>query len=192
MGPGIEWWRQLSPDWKQAFAETFFRHTNEPTPGELAQLFASPALRFAGPRAAYPNMTFELTDLSGVAALTNLTVLVVIHHRIKTITELQALTQLKALFLLDNQVSSLSGIEDLVSLEQLYVQGNRIESLKPVVKLTNLKELYVHHNPLSSLEGLTEAHSEKLEGFFCKPNENLKQKEIMRVERELYIRCRSI
>lgn len=192
MGPDLLWWRQLSPGWKQAFAETVFHHANEPTPGELAQLFALQALRFAGPRAAYANMRFELTDLSGVAALTNLTVLVVIHHRIETITEVQSLTQLKALFLLDNQIKSLAGIEDLLSLEQLYVQLNQIDSLKPVAKLTNLKELYVHDNPLSSLEGLTEAHSEKLEGFFCKPNEGLKQKEIMRVERELYIRCRGI
>lgn len=182
----------MSPEWKQAFAETFFHHTNEPTPGELAQLFASQALRFAGPRAAYPNMRFELADLSGVAALTNLTVLVVIHHCVETITEVQALTHLKALFLLDNRIKSLAGIEDLLSLEQLYVQLNQIDSLKPVERLTNLKELYVHDNPLSSLEGLTEAHSEKLEGLFCKPNDTLKQKELLRVERELAIRCRSI
>ena len=33
---------------------------------------------------------------------------------------------------------------------------------------------------------------EKLEYFFCKPNDNLKQKEILRIERELGIRCRSL
>jgi Leucine-rich repeat (LRR) protein len=188
----ISWWRQLSPEWKNAFAETFFRHHNEPTPGELAQLSAGPALRFAGPTAPYPNMSFELKDLSGIAHLTHLEVLVVTHHHIQTISEVKTLPRLKALYLFNNQLKSLEGIESLDSLEQLYVQGNQIESIEPVRGLTNLRELYVHDNRLSSLEGLTEEHAEKLEGFFCKPNEGLKQKEVMRVERELYIRCRNI
>ncbi|HUC79989.1 MAG TPA: leucine-rich repeat domain-containing protein [Flavisolibacter sp.] len=188
----IDWWRQLSQQWKNTFAETCFGHTNEPTPTELAQLFAAPALRFAGPRAPFPNMSFALTDLSGISHLTNLEVLVVIHHELEAIEEVKNLAKLKALFLLDNKISSLQGIENLKGLEQLYVQINRIESLQPVEGLTNLKDLFVQNNKLTSLQGLTEQHADKLHMFVCKPNDGLSPKELMRVERELYIRCRNL
>jgi hypothetical protein len=186
------WWRQLSHPWKQAFAETFFNHNNEPTPEELARLFASPALRLAGPKAPFANMSFMLNDLSGLRQLTNLRVLVANYHELEKIDELEALTQIKALYLIGNRINSLRGLEGLIHLEQLYLQFNEIESIREVKKLINLRELYVHDNHLSSLEGLTEEHSEKLNVLVCKPNERLKQKEIMRVEKELYIRCRGL
>jgi len=167
-------------------------HSNEPTPAELARLFAATALRFAGPGAPYPNMSFELPDLSGVIALQNLEIFVFTHHAVSSIKELDALTQLKSLFLFNNKIKSLEGIEGLAGLKQLYVQHNEIESILPVKSLTNLEELYINDNQFSSLEGLTEAHSEKLEKFFCKPNDRLKQKEILFTERELGIRCRSL
>jgi Leucine-rich repeat (LRR) protein len=183
---------QLEPQWKKAFAEIIFRHSNEPTQEELAQLHGSPALRFAGPSSPYPNMSFELTNLSGITSLSNLQVLVIIYQKIESIQELRFLSKLKNLFLYNNQITSLSGVDELTHLEQLYVQWNGIESIKPVQKLRNLRELYIHNNRVSSLEGLTEAHADKLEMFFCKPNESLKQKEILHIERELGIRCRSL
>lgn len=188
--PGLSWWEQLEPQWKQAFAETFFRHNNQPTPSELMGLFQAPALRFAGPSADYPNMSFELTNLSGIRQLKNLEVLVVIFHRIESIMEISSLVNLSALFLYNNQIKSIEGIESLSMLRQLYVHANRIESIEQVRGLRNLEELYISFNPISSLEGLTEEHSDKLETLVCKPNEWLRQKELMRVERELGIRCR--
>ena len=115
-----------------------------------------------------------------------------IYHRIETILELRYLNKLKNLFLYNNQITSLSGVEELTNLEQLYVQWNRIESIKPIQKLLNLRELYIHNNCVSYLEGLTEEHADKLEMLFCKPNDRLKQKEILNVERNLGIRCRSL
>ncbi|MGZ3836949.1 MAG: leucine-rich repeat domain-containing protein [Flavisolibacter sp.] len=188
--PDIQWWRQLSPQWKQAFAEVFFRHAGEPSPEELAQLQQVTALRFAGPAAPYPNMSVELTDLSGLSAFSHLQILVVIFHQVETVKELSLLPFLKALFLYNNRIRNLEGIEAIRELEQLYLQGNRIDSLQPVQALVKLRELYVQDNALTSLEGLTEAHADRLEAFFCKPNEHLKQKELLRVERELGIRCR--
>ncbi|RXK60948.1 leucine-rich repeat domain-containing protein [Lacibacter luteus] len=186
------WWRQLEPQWQQAFSITAFQHTNEPTPDELAQLYATPALRFAGPSAPYPNMNFELTNLSGVEALQNLETLVVIFQKIETVKEVSRLKSLKHLFLYSNQVNSLNGIEALTALEMLYVQDNQISSFQQVEKLINLRELYINGNKIENLNGLTEEHAEKLQMFFCKPNDLLKQKEMLRVERELGIRCRSI
>lgn len=190
--PDISWWRQLSPPWQKAFAETCFNHYNEPTPLELAQLFQAPALRFAGPSAPYPNMSFELEDLSGLSQLTQLEVLVVIHHKIEEIEALKELKGLKSLFLYNNAIKNLSGIEPLTKLEQLYVQVNAIESMEPLRMLVNLRELYIHDNKISSLEGITEQHANSLEQFFCKPNENLKKKDMVILENTLGIRCRSL
>lgn len=187
-----DWWHNLSSEWQQAFAEVFFGHKAEPTDNELVQLFACEVLRFAGPKAPYPNMSFELSNLSGLACLTNLQVLVATHHSLQTLAELAPLTNLKSLFLYNNQISSLKGIESLTSLEQLYVQFNNIESLEPLQNLTNVKELFVHDNRLHSLQGLTETHADQLERFYCKPNDQLKQKELLRIEHTLGIRCQSL
>lgn len=186
------WWKQLEPQWQKAFSTTVFQHTNEPTPDELAQLYAAPALRFAGPSAPYPNMDFELTNLSGVQALLNIETLVVIFHKIETVKEVGRLKSLKNLFLYNNQITSLEGIEELTTLEMLYVQDNQISSIQQIENLINLKELYINGNKIENLNGLTEDHADKLQMFFCKPNDLLKQKEMIQVERELGIRCRSL
>ena len=186
------WWRQLSQPWKNAFAEVFFNHSNEPTSEELAHLFTSPALRFAGPEAPHANMSFTLVDLSGIKDLVNLQVLVVIYHELETIDALAPLKNLKAVFLHNNRIKSLRGIESHFGLEQLYLQFNEIESIREVEKLTSLRELYIHDNRVSLLDGLSEVHSDHLKRLVCLPNEGLKQKEIIRVERELFIRCHGL
>ena len=188
----IHWWNQLSADWKFAFETVFFHHSNEPTAEEFSQLYQTPVLRFSGPAAPYPNMAFELSDLSGIAPLHNLELLVATHHQVINIESLSSLRKMKNLFLSNNRIQSLQGIESLTALEQLYVQFNRIESLKPIESLLNLKEVYIHDNHLSSLEGLTEEHSEKLTKFFCMLGNSLPQKEIIRVENNLGIRCRML
>jgi hypothetical protein len=185
-----DWWRQLEPQWKQAFSVTVFQHAGEPAPAELDLLFTAQALRFAGPSAPYPNMRFELTNLSGVQALCGLETLVVIFHRVESLAELKALQSLKNLFLYNNCIKTLEGIEELTGLERLYVQDNQIGSIRQVEKMHRLRELYVNGNLVSDLDGLTEDHAENLQAFFCQPNAHLKQKEMMRVERELGIRCR--
>ena len=188
----VSWWHALTPSWKEAFAQTCFKHNNEPTSAELEQVYAASALRFVGPLAPYPNMSFELEDISGILALENLEILVLTHHRLENISDILQLARLKSLFLNNNKITSLHGIEGLTDLRQLYVQHNRIPSLLPVAGLIKLEELYVHDNLLDSLQGITEAHSEKLERLFCKPNVGLKQKELIRIEREFGIRCRSV
>jgi Leucine-rich repeat (LRR) protein len=186
------WWQHLSTRWKQALAETVFKNNIEPTSTELAQVYHCNVLRFAGPTAPYPNMSFELEDLAGISELHNLEILVVVHQKLRSVKELRGLHQLKSLFINNNSIESLAGIENLTGLQQLYAQHNLIGSILPVQALLNLQELYVHDNRLNSLEGLTEEHAEKLEHLFCKPNDQLKQKELIRVERDLGIRCKSL
>ncbi|MEO6232197.1 MAG: leucine-rich repeat domain-containing protein [Ferruginibacter sp.] len=184
------WWNQLELQWQLAFAKTVLLHNNKPTEVELAALYNITTLRLAGPSAPYPNMQVELTNLSGIKNLPNLSLLFVTHQQISNVEIVSTLPLLKSLFLNNNCITSLKGIETLTDLEQLYVQHNQINSIKPVEQLTNLREFYVQDNCIASLDGLTEKHSDKLTMFICRPNEQLKQKEIIRAERELGIICR--
>lgn len=186
----LNWWKSLSQQWRWAFSISVFRHENIPSETELEMLMNLQVLRLAGPSAPFPNCSIELTNLSGLSAMTKLETVIITHHKIKAIEEIAALSQLKSLFLFNNQIKSLKGIEGLHHLEQLYLQCNRIETIKEVEALVNLRELYISNNNITSLNGLTEAHSDKLKKFVCLPNEQLKQKEIIHVERELGIICR--
>lgn len=187
----LEWWQQLEQQWKDAFGEAFFKHRNEPSLSEMGQLYECPVLRLAGPTAAYPNVSQALTNLSGIAALNNLETLIVTHHQIKSISEVRSLSRLKSLFIFNNEIEDLDGIENLLHLEQLYAQHNKIKSLHPIEAHIHLRELYVSDNLLESLTGLTEAHAENLNKFICKPNALLKQKEVIRTEYELGIKCQT-
>lgn len=185
-----QWWKSLSPQWRQAFSLSILQKTDEPTEADLEILINLKVLRLAGPKAPHPNCTFELNDLSGIKALSKLEILILSHHAIENIKEVTNLTLLKSLFVFNNQIKSLEGIEVLINLEQLYVQCNQLISIKEIEQLLKLKELYVNDNNIISLEGLTEAHSDNLQKFVCLPNKGLKQKEIIHTERELGIICR--
>lgn len=187
-----KWWMELESQWRAAFGFVIFGHANQPTDDELENLWQAPVLRFAGPRSAYPNLNFELTNCSGLSGMSNLDILVLTNHRLESIHEVATIPDLKSLFVNNNAIRSLAGIEPLKKLEQLYAQANQLESLEPMRSLTNLREIYVSVNSLTSLDGLTRKHGSLLKAFFCLPNEHLTDREIMRVERNLGIRCRSL
>lgn len=188
----FRWWLELEPQWRVAFGFAFFGHPNPPSAEELENLWQTPVLRFAGPRAPYPNMNFELTNGSGLAGMSNLEILVLTNHRLERITEVADMPQLKSLFVNNNALQSLHGIEKLTQLEQLYAQINQLESIEPIRDLIKLREVYVSLNPLKTLDGLTRKHVTALKQFFCLPNDRLTDREIMQVERKIGIRCRSI
>lgn len=188
----LTWWLGLEPQWRAAFQYAFFRHTHQPEAEELENLWQTPVLRFTGPRAPHPNMSFELTNCSGLAGMGNLEILVLTHHRIETLGELAGLSQLKSLFVNNNAIRTLEGIESLNNLEQLYAQINQIASQEPIRNLTRLREVYISLNRLKTLDGLTRKHANTLKAFYCLPNDELTDRDIMRVERNLGIRCRSV
>ena len=74
------WWLQLEPQWQMAFQETVLGHKNAPTHDELQTIATLTVLRFVGPSAPYPNMSFELTNLSGLSHLSHLETIIVTHH----------------------------------------------------------------------------------------------------------------
>ncbi len=185
-------WDELEDQWKKAFAEVFFLHNETPSDDELAGLKATTILRLVGPGAPFPNMSFELDNLSGLSIIPDLKILIVTHHKISSLHLLKHYPNLNSLFVLNNKLKSLEGIENLLNLKKLYVQNNEIESLLPLSYLTNLKEIYINNNKIQSLEGLTIAHEEHLETFVCKPNDLLRQRELLRFESEIGVRAMSI
>jgi Leucine-rich repeat (LRR) protein len=146
-------------------------------------------LRFAGPSAAYPNMKTVLKDLSGLTKFQNLETLVVINHSIKSVSELANLTTLKSLFVYENKIESLVGVENLENLNEIYFHSNKIKSLKPLENLVNLDKIYASNNLIENFDGITEAHSYKLKNFHILPNENLSDRDIIKFENSVFIKC---
>jgi len=188
----LNWWAGQEPQWQAAFQFAFFGHTRQPTDEELENLWQTPVLRFAGPEAPHPNLGFALTNCSGLRGMSNLEILILTNHRIETLDEVADMPDLKSLFVNNNAIQSLNGIERLTQLAQLYAQVNQIESLEPIRGLTNLREIYASVNALRTLDGLTRKHAASLKAFYCLPNEQLTDRDVLRVERTLGIRCRSL
>ena len=184
------WWESLSPQWQQAFTFSVLQKTGAPSDEEIASLLNLQVLRIAGPTAPHSNCPIELTDISGITALKNLQILILSHHAITGIKEVTELPQLKSLFVFNNKIESLRGVEALQQLEQLYVNSNELSSIKELEHLPQLTELFINDNRLTSFEGLTEQHADNLKRFVCLPNDGVKQKEILRVERDIGLRCR--
>jgi hypothetical protein len=189
----INWWQGLEPQWQKAINQVMLQKgeiTDTPDEAGFDAIFEHKYLRFAGPKAPYPNLSFELTNLSGLAAFDEAEMISVTYHQIASVKEIIHLEHLKSIFLDNNCLTSLEGVESLPGLEELYVHGNQVESIKPIEGLTNLKVFYCGSNKLTSLDGLTEEHGDTLRFFVCLPNEGIKQKEIIRVENTLGIKCR--
>lgn len=186
-----KWWSALSMPWKTAYNEVMLRRSSsEDLPDDvLHAIWTAQALRFAGPSAPYPNMTIELDNLDGVTGLNKLEIFVFTHHRLKSIAAVADLPQLKSLFVFNNQIGSLEGIEALTELRELYVQSNQIESLLPLRHLTQLQNIYCCYNRLRTLEGIGKQHIGSLKNFVCLPNDDLPDSEVIRMEREVGIRC---
>lgn len=185
------WWNDLELPWKIVFNEAVFgkgASTAPPKDEPLMQLLNdTEVLRLAGPTAYSPNVSVEISELSGVAALRQLRFLSVTNMPLRSVKELAGLTQLRHLYLYDNQIESLEGIEPLTQLEELYFQNNQISDLRPLQPLTKLRTIYASNNRLRQLDGLTEAHADQLKRFYIQPNQHLPDREIIRLQNELGI-----
>jgi len=76
-------------------------------------------------------------------------------------------------------------MEKLDELTELYIQDNMIQDIEPISKLRSLRLLNCVANQISELP--LPPHLKEL---YCLPNENMTDREILRVENRLGIRCR--
>ena len=146
-------------------------------------------MRFAGPTAIFPNLTFELGDLDGVVDLVNLEILVVINSGLKDIASIKSLPNLKSLFIYDNEIKRLNGIEKLTELQELHFHHNKIKTLEPLKGLTNLVKVTAGHNLIKSLKGIGKKHVKNLKEFRVLPNDNLPFKEVNKMQNKIGIEC---
>lgn len=186
------WWSGLTEEWKKAFNEVMLRRsTTEDLPLlTLHQIWSAQALRFAGPTAAYPNMSFELDNIDAVLGFPKLEIFVFTYQQLKSLKDIGKIPNLRSLFVFNNQIGSLDGIEALPALQEFYFQSNRIHSLSNLENLRQLRTIYCTNNELRSFEGVGAQHLPALKDFFCIPNDLVPQSEIIRMEREVGIICK--
>ncbi|MEM6772539.1 MAG: leucine-rich repeat domain-containing protein, partial [Bacteroidota bacterium] len=189
-----QWWRDLELQWKLAYNEAVFGvgPTVEPPHDDhlMLLLLQIDTLRFAGPGAENANVTTPLTNLSGLIPLYHLSYLSVTFMHLTGLTELARHTRLQHLFVYNNQLASLKGIEQATGLVNLYAQCNKLRDVEPIRRLVQLETIYVNYNELTSLGGITQKHEEKLRRFYALPNDDIRDREILRVQNEIGIICR--
>ena len=167
----LEWWLDLEPQWRLAFAEAIFmqrknnvRKNYQPTDKELIFLFETEKLYVCGNgkfrhRNNQPDISFQLTNLSGVKNLTNLTRIECdFNGKITSLEPLRHLVNLRVLWADNNKISDLSPLMELPNLERLCVWNNQIKNIEPVLSMLSLCELtiglYDQGNPVETLAPL--------------------------------------
>ncbi len=162
----IQWWFDLEPQWRQAFNQAVFKRKSPkmsqkytPKDEELVYLLHELTMldMCGGGDFAYrnnsPDISFQLTNLTGVANLTNLTRLEVDYNgQIESLEPLKHLKNLKTLWCDNNRISDLSPLMGLHNLTDICCWNNQIRSLEPLASMIQLTNLalgyYDHGNPI--------------------------------------------
>jgi internalin A len=100
----------------------------------------------------------QISDLTPLASLTNLTTLSIQFNQIIDINSIASLTNLKNLNLLGNKIVDIKPLVGLTNLEVLRLHGNQIIDIKPLAGLTKVKVLSLYNNKIIDvrpLAGLT-------------------------------------
>jgi len=104
----------------------------------------------------------QITDLSPLAGLTNLTDIYFSGDYIADITPLAGLTNLTWLHIFRNQVADITPLAGLTNLETLQFGASQITDITPLAGLTNLTSLdlsWNHITDITPLAGLTNLHA---------------------------------
>jgi len=178
------WWKTLETQWKKAFNQVILRKEKNYTPSdeEIKYVLETPTLRLVGPSGMHPSIDFELTNLSGIRHLTDLTLLVLSQNALTNLEGIEHLKQLKTLFVNNNKLTHLKEVGYLPQLKQLYCNANQIVDILPIANLSKLTVLNCVYNCLNTLEGILPNHANTMKDFYCLPNDNIIQEEVFRVE----------
>ena len=97
----------------------------------------------------------NISDLTGLEAATNLTILLLWGNNISDISPLAGLTNLTRLVLWDNSISDIAPVVWLTNLTELALGGNNISDISPVAGLTRLTSLHLPGNNISDVSGVS-------------------------------------
>jgi len=104
----------------------------------------------------YLNLEYnQITDITPLSGLTNLTELHLYSNQITDITGLSELTNLTYLNLGDNQITDISGLSALTNLTALGLDNNQITDISGLSALTNLTHLNLGNNQITDISGLS-------------------------------------
>ena len=99
---------------------------------------------------------FNISDLTGLEAATNLTQLELGDNSITDISPLAGLTNLTQLGLGDNSITDISLLAGLTNLTRLWLNNNSITDISPLAGLTNLTQLWLNNNSITDISPLVE------------------------------------
>ncbi|MEG3910480.1 leucine-rich repeat domain-containing protein, partial [Microcoleus sp. w2-18aC4] len=96
----------------------------------------------------------QITDISVLGSLTNLTTLFLNDNQITDISVLGSLTNLTTLFLNDNQITDISSLGSLTNLTILSLDNNQITDISVLGSLTNLTALFLSTIEITDISSL--------------------------------------
>ena len=97
----------------------------------------------------------DLTDLSHLSGMTQLTWLNLGHNSITDISALSGMTKLERLYLHYNEITDISALSGMTKLEGLYLWNNSITDISALSSLTNLGHLAISNNSITDLSPLS-------------------------------------
>ena len=110
-----------------------------------------------------------LSDLTGIAAFTNLVRLGCDGNKLTSLPDLSTLTKLEGLWCSSNKLTVLPDLSALTNLSYLYCHNNQLTVLPDLSALTKLEYLVCSHNRLRSLPSL--ATFTNLKKLYCESNQ---------------------
>lgn len=111
----------------------------------------------------------QITDITPLKNLTNLTTLGLSANQIIDITPLKNQTNLSDLYLFENQIIDITPLENLTNLTILNLGCNQITDIVPLKNLTNLTYLELTENQITDISPLKNLI--KLNGLYLESNQ---------------------
>ncbi|MDF2700547.1 MAG: putative peptidase [Haloplasmataceae bacterium] len=100
----------------------------------------------------------NITDLSGIDYLKNMTTLILSSNSITDLTPISQLTHLKYLILDNNEIIDISPLSLLINLKLLTLSNNLISDISPLVQLNKLELLMLSDNKITDIGVLLTMH----------------------------------
>lgn len=124
----------------------------ELTPIEKMMRCTGPRLNIQAPKLKHLELNhFSGYDLSAVASVESLEVLLLKHFEVADLSWLTGCKKLKKLYIVDSTISDIRDIPALDSLQELYLDYSGIESLRSIAIFPNLRILNLRGNRISTI-----------------------------------------
>lgn len=107
-----------------------------------------------GKRSSKEHIQWQITDISVLTTLPNLTVINVSNNKVNKIGAISKLEKLNKLYLNNNDIDHFPDIGDLRELREIYLSNNRLTKVNFLEKLPNIKTIDLHSNRIKDISPL--------------------------------------